>query len=263
MSTGACRKNVVFGIVATIFILMPGLLSLPGYDSPIRFYHGKININEVISEVIRDLRLSVANPQTYYDLYLSGRIIKIKASEIPFLVGQNPSCIIFAAHSRYNGWEILPLRIYERVIENNITRTYVIPKEISKDTIIEIKLPQTMPIWTDPYKNPPEFARGALGVRELEIISKEEGLSLGIIYVFLDRPGGPMYWRTGELWMLNAVDYKSMQETFEAKYPPRLLDYLRILKYSERYIEAVSKRLCEEKIDGRYRNISKSKSATI
>ena len=53
------------------------------------------------------------------------------------------------------------MRIYDKVIWTNVATIYSLPERISKNTTIEIKLPSKYPVYVDPRKVVPEFARAS------------------------------------------------------------------------------------------------------
>ena len=210
------------------------LLVLPSVVSPISvgrqdtldILNSSYDIDNALREIANALGIKISTPEDYYNVFLSGRVLRIKISELPFLNGLNPRSIVFGAFDKYFGWVLLPTRIYDRVFEDNDSKTFVIPERINERTIIEIKLPTNVPIKVNVSRNPPGFARGALWHKELTLTDRGHGLTIGYLYVFYDDINGPMGWRMRDYLLDYNIDYKSVHETFEAIFPPRIIRLL-------------------------------------
>ncbi len=102
---------------------------------------------------------------TDYQLYVSGKTIKIPAYRLPFLIGKNTSNICILAYINGKWWQ-LPFTFSEgpEITQKVNNRAFVIrnlPRSITKDTIVLIKMPEEQPTITNPMKNTPPQARGA------------------------------------------------------------------------------------------------------
>ncbi len=102
---------------------------------------------------------------TDYQLYVSGRTIRINVSDLPFLAGKNPSNVCILAYIGGH-WDNLPFTFSDgdEIVYEEQYRTYVVrhvPEEISERTILFVQMPGSEPTYTNPLENVPPQARGA------------------------------------------------------------------------------------------------------
>ncbi len=189
-----------------------------------------IDTNKIIEEIVEKLDLDLNDPRVLYDLYYSGRVLRISRDVLKELEIMDKSVrdIVFGYFDgKY--WHALPIRMYNERVESNLTTIYIIPQKIDRDTIVEIKLPSKQPILVDPREHIPEFARAA-NCRVITLLDKRVGKPIGYIYLFI---GGSVRWGTAGLQLLSTYDYTTVNEYFEASEPPAILDYMNKLGYSE------------------------------
>ncbi len=207
----------------------------------------KVDIEDIINDIIRRKGLDPNDPITRYLLYYSGHVIRFRAGLIKELIGLPPYKVAFAYFDGKE-WRVLPIRIYDRVIRSNLTTIYVLPKEITNNTIIEVKLPSKYPLKTDPTIKIPEFARTS-ECRVIELIDKRIssktnllvggntlGTTIGYLYLFI---GDHLLWHTYDYLLWSAYDYSNINEFFEAVEPPAIKEYMLSLGYSEDLITSV------------------------
>jgi len=191
----------------------------------------EIDVDKIINNIIEKFNLNISDPMVRYSLYYSGRVLEFRGSDIPDIIGLEPEDIIFAY---YDGayWHPLPMRIYDKVIWTNVTTIYSLPERISENTTIEIKLPSKYPVYVDPRKVVPEFAR-ASECRILKIVDKMHSMEIASIFLFIK---GYVRWGLEGFQLLNSYDHTSIFETFESSEPPMLIEYMKKAGYDSKYI---------------------------
>lgn len=236
-------------VLVLLLVISPIVSSMSvGNKNILDILNNSYDIDNALKVVANALGIDINTPEDYYNVFLSGRALRIKTSEFPFLKGLNPRNIAFGAFDKYSGWVLLPTRIYDRTFEDNDSKTFVIPEKINERTIIEIKLPTNVPIKVNVSRNPPGFARGASWYRELMLTDREHGLTIGYLYVFYDNPNGPMGWRVRDYLIDYTIDYKNVHETFEAIFPPRIIRLLEVRNYDLTIVRKVYERAISEPI---------------
>jgi len=131
----------------TLVILSIIILSLPllpyhividdrGFD--------QFDLDRIINDVTTRLHLNRSDPEIYYELYYSGRVLVFNATGIPQVIGKSPLSISFGYYDgRYRS--TLPIRVFDRSLHSSMTNIYIMPKTINNRTKIMIKLPRTYP----------------------------------------------------------------------------------------------------------------------
>jgi len=215
-------------------IIIISLLLHPCFTSTNSRANERFNIDSIVNDVITRLHLDISDPRTYYEVYYSGRVLLFNASEISSLIGKDPMSIAFGY---YDGkyWSTLPIRVFDRYIHTNVTNIYMMPKIINNNTKIMIKLPREYPVETNPWKNKPEFARGA-NVFKINLIRPSDRICVGTIYLFI---GGYVRDGAGDLPLLGAYEYNDINNYFTASEPPKLMDYMEKLGYDDHLIAMV------------------------
>ncbi len=158
---------------------------------------------------------SNASPQHLFATYVAGRIVEMNASQLPFLQNIDPRYL----HALiYDGKEFIeiPMRIYTKVIHFNpgsllSGKLYVVPKKMSSNTVIDIKLP---PIYPKPLDEEalsrlPTYLRGAILYPTTIAIRLENGKELRIPIIFAIAKV-----RNIEVTK-NSIDYDRIVEDFE------------------------------------------------
>ncbi len=149
------RKN--YRLISSIFLtllILTSLVYLNLQSSALDFKrsnykanNGVPSLKEVLKRLIKE---DINKPINYlYSTYVAGRILRIKCSLIPNLLGVDPRHVFVLALIN-NSWRNLPIRIYESKLVANVgTRSesiiYLIPRKISSSTVIDIKLPSLPP----------------------------------------------------------------------------------------------------------------------
>ncbi len=155
---------------------------------------------------------------SYYEY--SGRVVRAKGSDLPFLLGKEPREVVFAYFDGRQ-WHMLPARIYDGVVETNTTTIYIVPARITRDTVIEFRLPSLRPALAKPATKVPEFARGSTGYSLL--VEDARGAAVAPLYVFV---GGAVKYHAWSYTLLNSYDFSGVAEAFEVLEPSTLLDKL-------------------------------------
>jgi hypothetical protein len=231
--------TIILLLIVYSFIIPLSLSNIVNFnrDHYIGISKNAFTIRDAISYVIKKLRLNPRDPRIMYGLYYSGHVLKIKASMLKSIIGLNPRNIVFAYFNGFE-WKILPFRIYDRVIRSNLTTIYVMPKKISPNTTIELKLPSHIPLIVNPWSKIPEFARAA---KALQLTLKNNnGVFLGAIYLFID---GSVPYSTADIQSITTIDYANINEYFEASEPPILINYMYKAGLNGEYALAILKQI--------------------
>ncbi len=240
-----CRAvNPLYVIITLLLIAYSFMIPLSLGDAVNFEKNHYININrnaftikDAVSYVVKKLGLNPRDPQIVYGLYYSGHVLKIKASMLEDIVGLDPRNILFAYYDGFE-WKILPFRIYDQVIKSNFTTIYVMPKKISSNTTIELKLPSHKPLIVSPWSKVPEFARAA---KALQLILKNNNrVFLGAIYLFIN---GSVPYSASDIQSITTIDYADINEYFEASEPPMLINYMYKAGLNGEYTIAISKQI--------------------
>ena len=154
----------------------------------------------------------------YYAEY-SGRVLRIYGDTVDGLLGLDPLHIVVGA---YDGsrWVKLPFRAYDRYVESNFSRVYIMPERISRGTVIDVRLPGFKPMKVDPYKVTPGFARASDGVVELSLYDARSPSPVAYLYVFFSSGGKAAYWGSAQYQHLYTVDYLGSNDPFESTFMP-------------------------------------------
>ncbi len=243
-------NNTPFVIIILIYLLLLSLIQQPLLNMKTTINIDKkeqkpnIDLESIINDIIKRKRLNISDPRIKYSLCYGGRIVRFKASLLRDIHGISPREIVFAYFDGKQ-WNLLPTRIYNRVVKSNLTTIYVLPHTINDNTVIELKLPSKYPLYTDPHINIPEFARTA-ECRLAKLIEKRSNNVLGYIYLFM----GKVIVNSIENHILfSTYDYSNINEYFEAVENPPILRYMREIGYSDKIIKAVRNKLLSKTID--------------
>ncbi len=158
---------------------------------------------------------SNASPQHLFATYVAGRILELSVAELPFLQNIDPRYLHVLI---YDGEEFIeiPLRIYTKVIHFNpgsslSGKLYVVPKKMSSNTVIDIKLP---PIYPKPLDEEalsklPLYLRGSILYPVTLVVHLENGISIRIPIIFAIA-------KIRNLQVIkNSIDYDNVVEDFE------------------------------------------------
>ncbi len=158
---------------------------------------------------------SNASPQHFFKTYVAGRVIEMNASQLPFLQNIDPRYLHVLI---YDGKEFIeiPVRIYTKVIHFNSGSSlsgelYVVPKKMSSNTVIDIKLPPIYPkpLDSNALSRLPTYLRGSILYPTTIEIRLENGKKLRIPIIFAIAKV-----RNIEVTK-NSIDYDNVVEDFE------------------------------------------------
>lgn len=123
-----------------------------------------------------------SSPDSFYQVFLSGRTLRLDPASIE-AIGVNAARIGFAAFVSGRGWVSLECRIYDsEVYVNGSVVSLLNGRYITRETIIEVKLPTQRPIETKDFSSFPSAFRGAQKLFKLSISHPKLG-TLAVIYI--------------------------------------------------------------------------------
>ncbi len=187
----------------------------------------------------------------YYTEY-SGRVLRMYGDVIGDLLGLNPLYIIVGAYDG-SGWVKLPFRVYDEYVENNFSIVYIMPERISRDTVIDVRLPGFKPVKVDPYKITPSFARASDGVVELSIYDVRSSSPVAYLYIFYSERGRATYWNSAHYQYLYTVDYLESNDPFESQFMPAVYQLYKQQGYTDGDLARIVRDAIGEVIDVKLR----------
>ncbi|MEB3778881.1 MAG: hypothetical protein GSR85_01415 [Desulfurococcales archaeon] len=187
----------------------------------------------------------------YYTGY-SGRVLRMYGDVIGDLLGLNPLYIIVGAYDG-SGWVKLPFRVYDEYMGNNFSIVYTMPERISRDTVIDVRLPGFKPVKVDPYKITPSFARASDGVVELSIYDVKRSSPVAYLYIFYSERGRATYWNSAHYQYLYTVDYLESNDPFESQFMPAVYQLYKQQGYTDGDLARIVRDAIGEVIDVKLR----------
>lgn len=142
------------------------------------------NYEDTILYVANKLGINISDAHNYYRYMYGGRVVSfsIRDLDLQEIIGLRSIDILFEAYTD-KGWVKLPYRVYSSYIDTPHAIHYIVSYNITVNTTIDIRLPSSYPLETDPQNNRPLFAHGA---EKWAIIYIELNRGLKIpIYLFI------------------------------------------------------------------------------